>query len=186
MSTFSATVSSLSDRFVQSPRRRATLRRVLRCFAVSVGTTVLSLTILVLLAVVGHVPAGTANVIAVCCAIFPSYFLNRRYVWRRTDRHRVVDEVAPFWVLSLLGLAISTIAVARVDVLTQDWSRGLRAVALPAANLSVFALLWIVQFVILDRVIFRDRNSSAVVLPFAADDPQKDQGPNEHRSAVAR
>ena len=186
MSPITATVSSLSDHLVRSPRRRATLGRVLRCFAVSVGTTVLSLTVLVLLAVVGRVPAGTANVIAVCCAIFPSYFLNRHFVWKRRERHRVMGEVAPFWVLSLFGLAASTLAVARVDALTHAWSSGLRAVALPAANLSVFGLLWIVQFVILDRVIFRDRASSAVVLTMAAGAPQKDEGPNEHRSAAAR
>jgi putative flippase GtrA len=147
---------------------------------------VLSLTVLVLLAVVGRVPAGTANVIAVCCAIFPSYFLNRRYVWHRRDHHRVMREVAPFWALSLLGLAISTVAVAHVDVLTHAWSRGLRAIALPAANLSVFGLLWIAQFVILDRVIFRDRHTSAVVLSMAAGAPEKDQGSHEHRSAAAR
>jgi putative flippase GtrA len=186
MSHVDATVASLSDRLVHSPRRRATLGRVLRCFAVSVGTTVMSLTILVLLAVVGNVPAGTANVIAVCCAIFPSYLLNRRYVWKRQGHHRVIGEVAPFWVLSLLGLAISTIAVAHVDALTHDWSRGLRAIALPAANLSVFGLLWIAQFVILDRVIFRDRDSSAVVLALPTDDPEKDQGSDEHPSAAAR
>jgi putative flippase GtrA len=184
MSPLTATVSSLSDRLMFGSRRRATLGRVLRCFAVSVGTTVLSLTVLVLLAVVGRVPAGTANVIAVCCGIFPSYFLNRRYVWQRRGRHRVMRELVPFWVLNLVGLALSTLAVARVDALSHDWSRSLRAIALPAANLSVYGFLWIAQFVILDRVIFRDRNTPAVVLSMAGA-PEKDQGSDEHRSAAA-
>jgi putative flippase GtrA len=186
MSAVTATVSSLTDRLVGNSRRRATLGRVLRCFAVSVGTTVLSLTVLVLLAVVGRVPAGTANVIAVCCGIFPSYFLNRRCVWQRRDRHRVMGEVAPFWVLSLVGLALSTVAVARVDALARDWSTSMRAIALPAANLSVFGLLWVAQFVVLDRVIFRDRNTSAVVLALPAGAPKKDKVSDEHRSAAAR
>ena len=42
------------------------------------------------------------------------------------------------------------------------------------------------QFVILDRVIFRDRDSSAVVLALPTDDPEKDQGSDEHPSAAAR
>jgi putative flippase GtrA len=164
---------------------KATLGRILRCLVVSAGTTALSVTILVLLAVVGHVPAGTANVIAVCCGIVPSYIFNRRFVWKRNDRHRVTREILPFWALSLAGLTASTLAVARVASLTNDWSRSWRAVALPAANLSVFGVLWLVQFVILDRVIFRDHETSAIVLSLPARAPKKEQDHVDHRSAAA-
>jgi putative flippase GtrA len=165
---------------------KATLGRILRCLVVSAGTTALSATVLVLLAVIGHVPAGTANVVAVCCGIVPSYIFNRRFVWRRHDHHSVPREIVPFWALSLAGLAASTVAVARVASLTADWSRSMRAVALPAANLSVFGVLWLVQFVILDRVIFRDRETSAVVLVMpSARAHKKEQDHVDHRSAAA-
>lgn len=145
-------------------RRGTTRGRVLRCLSVSVGTTVLSATILVVLAVGLGVPAGPANVVAVMCGITPSYLGNRRWVWGRTGKGSLSREVVPFWTLSVAGLVASTIAVARVGGLTDPWSNGTRAVALPAANVAVFGALWIVQFLLLDRVIFRDRIVVDVVL----------------------
>jgi putative flippase GtrA len=129
-------------------------QRISRCLVVSVGTTLLSAAVLVALTLGAGVPAGMSNVIAVCCGIVPSYFANRSWVWAKTGRSSVVREIAPFWVLSLAGLGASTVAVARVASFTRQWSTSLRAIALPAANLSVFGVLWIVQFVLLDRVLF--------------------------------
>jgi putative flippase GtrA len=128
--------------------------------AVSVGTTALSATIIVLLTMGAGVAAGTANVLAVLCAIGPSYVANRRWAWRRDGRGDIAREVAPFWTMSLLGLVLSTLAVARVARLAGTWPATERSIALPAANLTTFTLLWIVQFFVLDRVIFRDRASS--------------------------
>ena len=142
-----------------------TLMRVVRCLCVSVGTTVLSAVVLVALALGLGVSAGIANVIAVCCGIAPSYVANRRWVWKREGRGSVTREVLPFWVLSLTGLAVSTIAVARVSALTSTWTSSARAVALPLANLSVFAALWVVQFFLLDRVIFRQRGIETCPAP---------------------
>jgi putative flippase GtrA len=93
--------------------------------------------------------------IAVGCGIVPSYLANRSWVWGKRGRSDLLREVAPFWVLSLAGLALSTIAVAAAAALTVSWDTSARAVALPAANLAVFGALWVVQFVLLDRVLFR-------------------------------
>lgn len=123
--------------------------------SVSVGTTALSACVLVALTVGAGMSGGRANVVAVLCGIVPSYLANRYWVWERRGRSSMAREVAPFWVLSLAGLAISTLSVARVDVLTAHWSAAARSIALPVANLSVFGALWIVQFVLLDRVLFR-------------------------------
>jgi hypothetical protein len=73
--------------------------------------------------------------------------------------------VLPFWALSLTGLAVSTVAVARVSSTTSAWSASSRALALPVANLSVFAALWVVQFAVLDRVIFRHRGMEPCPAP---------------------
>jgi putative flippase GtrA len=140
-----------------SLRRWTTFDRVLRCLAVSVGTTVLSAIVLVTLALGFGMPAGMANVIAVCCGIVPSYVANRRWVWHREGRGSVTREIMPFWVLSLAGLAASTASVSFAAKATAHWSSSLRVIALPAANVAAFGALWLVQFVLLDRVIFRPR-----------------------------
>jgi putative flippase GtrA len=131
------------------------VQRMSRCLFVSVGTTLLSAAVLVALALGAGVPAGSANVIAVCCGIAPSYFANRKWVWGRTGRSDLVREVAPFWLMSLTGLVVSTVAVSMTGYATGSWSTSARSIALPVANLSVFGVLWLVQFALLDQVLFK-------------------------------
>lgn len=137
-------------------RHVPTAIRMGRSLIVSAGTTLLSAVVLVVLAVGAGVPPGVANVVGTLCGIGPSYVFNRRYAWRREGRGDLRREVVPFWVLSLTGLVVSTVAVGRVGSFTTGMPDVLRAVALPLANVSVFAVLWLVQFVVLDRIVFRD------------------------------
>jgi putative flippase GtrA len=134
---------------------RAVVGRMSRCLVVSVGTTLLSAAVLVALALGAGVPAGPANVVAVGCGIAPSYLANRLWVWGRTGRGDLGREILPFWILSVAGLVASTVAVAVVASAVTGWSASARAIALPAANLSVFGALWLVQFALLEKVLFR-------------------------------
>ena len=154
------------------------VRRMARCLVVSVGTTLLSAAILVALALGAGVPAGPANVIAVVCGIVPSYLANRRWVWRRAGRGDFRREVVPFWVLALAGLALSTVAVAAVASAAAQWSTSARAIALPVANLSAFAALWLVQFVVLDKVLF------AAPAPNATAPTRRPDGSSPNRTAA--
>ena len=125
--------------------------------SVSVATTALSVSILVTLVFGFGVAAGTANLVGVACGIPPSYFGNRHFVWKRRGRHDMAREVVPFWLLSIGGLVVSTWLVANVGTLAARWPAAARGIALPAASVAVFGVLWLVQFALLDRVIFRDR-----------------------------
>jgi putative flippase GtrA len=133
------------------------LKRAARCMVVSIFCTIFSTTILIVLAVGFGMRAGYANAIAVTCGIIPSYFANRSWVWERSGKSSVGREVAPFWVLNIAGLIISTVLVDIVGNATTHWSDTARSIALPAANLTVFGVLWILQFFVLDRYIFHDR-----------------------------
>ena len=123
-------------------------------------TTVISFTTLAAATLGLGLAAWMANVLATAVATIPSYHLNRRWTWGKRDASDLWREITPFWVLSFTGLVLSTIAVALAD----SWTRGIHITSptvhtavLFTAQLSGFGLLWIAQFVLLDRVLFADR-----------------------------
>jgi len=137
-----------------------TLRQKLsRCASVSVITTVISLGTLTIATAGLGVAAWVANVLAVSIATVPSYSLNRRWTWGLTGPSDFRRQVVPFWVLAFAGLLLSTLAVelTQVSGLAAAMPSPLLATgAVLAANLSGFAVLWVVQFVVLDRVLFAE------------------------------
>ncbi|HJM22042.1 MAG TPA: GtrA family protein [Acidimicrobiales bacterium] len=94
-------------------------------------------------------PAIGANVFAVSVAAAPAYLLNRSWVWNRSDRHSIRDEVLPFWMYSLVGLAISSVLVGVAD---RWWSS---TPIVMSANLVAYALLWVGKFFLLEKILFR-------------------------------
>ena len=131
--------------------------------SVSVVTTVISLSTLTFATVALGLTAWLANVVATAVATGPGYHLNRRWTWGRRDASDPWREIAPFWVLSFLGLALSTVAVGVTDVWASHahLDGAVRALTVSAAHVSGFGLLWVVQFVLLDRVLFaRDVTTS--------------------------
>ncbi len=138
----------------------ALVTRLGRCAGVSVITTVISLSMLAALTAGFGLEAWVANVLATAVATVPSYSLNRRWTWGKRDASDLWREVMPFWLLSFAGLVLSTIAVA----LTAAWTTGvhfgspmIQTALLLIAHLSGFGLLWVAQFILLDRVLFADR-----------------------------
>lgn len=130
--------------------------RMARCLSVSVLTTLLSLvTLAVLVGWWGTTP-WLANVIATAAGTVPSFLLNRRWVWGREGSGDLWREVVPFWALSFAGLVLSTAAVAAAAA----WASSIglvgpnRTAVLLLANVGSFAVLWIGQFLVLDRVLF--------------------------------
>ena len=102
---------------------RARLIDLVRYAAVSAISTTVGLTSLALLVVVGHWPAGWANLVGTGLGTIPSFELNRRWVWRRNDRRSLSREVVPFCLLCLVELVASSLAVHAVAGWTarQGW-----------------------------------------------------------------
>jgi putative flippase GtrA len=133
------------------------VQQMARYAIVSAIATTISLTVLALLVATRTVAAGWANVIATSAGIVPSFELNRRWVWAKQGRRSLAWEVGPFCALSFAGLGLSTLAVAA----TAHWATGAglatgpRTLAVTSANLAAFGALWVLQFVLLDKVLFR-------------------------------
>jgi len=140
------------------------LRKLFRYAAVSVVSTSVSLTILAVLVATSMTTAGWANVIATSVGTIPSFELNRRWVWGRTGRRSLWTEIGPFCALSFSGLALSTLAVSVAAGWAASAGPGTaaRAMVADAANVGTFGTLWVVQFLLLDRVLFGRRRPASV------------------------
>jgi putative flippase GtrA len=105
--------------------------------------------------VLSEVPA---NILANAVATVPSYYLNRKWVWGKGGRSHFWREVVPFWVLSFVGLAFSSLAVWLAGNFARNHGYGHATTTLlvNAANLFSFALLWVVKFIIYNKLFHID------------------------------
>jgi len=134
-----------------------TLRKLLRYAAVSAVTTTISQTILAVLVATRTTGAVTANVIATMVGTVPSFELNRRWVWNKHGRRSLGGEMLPFAVLSAAGLGLSSLAVAIASHFVEHWSMTTRTLTIQLASVTAFGIVWLVQFVLLDKVLFKRR-----------------------------
>jgi putative flippase GtrA len=139
-------------------------RQLIRYAGVSIIATVTGLTVLGLLVGIAGVGVVAANLIATAAGTVPSFELNRRWVWSRTDKRSVAREVIPFCALSFTGLVVSTMTVRTASALASHTGPLLHTGAVELANLSAYGSLWVLQFVLLDRVLFSRRPDRQVVL----------------------
>ena len=135
---------------IASLLERPVVRKLLRYSAASVVGVVVGQSCLFLFYGVLELPGVVANLLAVAISSVPAYLINRYWVWQKRDRNDLRREVIPFWGMALLGLVLSSIAVAVVDDRT-DWPP-----AIAAANLGGFGVLWIAKFFVLDKVLFAE------------------------------
>jgi putative flippase GtrA len=140
-----------------SPMLRRRLAQLIRYGMVSAIATATSLAILTGLVASDTMRPAPANITATLVGMIPSFELNRRWVWGGVGRPSVRRQLVPFMVLSLIGLLLSTAAVGAAGRLAVDagWSNEATAVASAIANLAAFGSVWVAQFFILDRVLFR-------------------------------
>jgi len=113
------------------------------------GVVSSTLTLFVLLELVGMDPVP-ANIIAVTVGAVPNYLVNRAWTFGKRGSHSFTREVLPFWGMALLGLIISTFAVAWA---AQRWEDN--TLVIVAANIGSFGVLWVARFFILERVLFK-------------------------------
>jgi putative flippase GtrA len=133
------------------------LTKLFRYAGVSAVSTTVSLVVLVSLVATASLSSGWSNVIATAVGTVPSFELNRRWVWGRSGRRSLGTEVVPFCALSFLSLAVSTLAVSLATAWASaaGWGNSIRAGVAVAANMSTFGAIWLAQYFLLDRILFR-------------------------------
>jgi putative flippase GtrA len=133
--------------------------KLVRYASVSAVATTTSLVTLTLLVTCTAMSPGWANIVATALGTVPSFELNRRWVWARADRRSLTRQVIPFVALTVVELTASTLAVQAAGqwALDHGVSHLARAVIVDGANIVAFGTLWVVQFVVCDRLLFRAR-----------------------------
>jgi putative flippase GtrA len=130
-----------------------------RYAAVSAISTSISLTILGTLVATRTVSAGWANIIATAIATVPSFELNRRWVWAHAGPRSLHKQAMPYFGLTFAGLGLSTLLVSTATGMASHdhASTAVRTGVALCANLVGFGTVWIIQYVMLDKILFRRR-----------------------------
>lgn len=137
--------------FLQTPRGRKLFRYLMG----SVITTIFSFVVLTLVYGVFRVWSQVPSaVFANGVTTIPSYFLVRNWAWEQSGPGHVWREIVPFWVTSIIGIALSMGAAA----LARDYSQAHHlhhfgaTVVVDGANLMTFVVLWIGKFLVFNRL----------------------------------
>lgn len=126
-------------------------RRLMKYGGVTVVSTVVGVSSLIVGLYVFDWHPIFANFISVCMSTPPAYLLNRQWVWEQdSGGHSVAGEIGPFWIVTLLGFVVSTLAVGVVSELTE------RRLVIVFTQIAAFGSLWLIKFVFLEKVLWKD------------------------------
>jgi putative flippase GtrA len=129
--------------------------KVVRYTLVSVISAITSLLLLTILFGVLRVGSEVVcTLIANISAGVPSYYLNRRWVWGKGGRSHIWRELLPFWVMSItgIGFALYAASLAQGFANTHHLQHLARTVLVIGANVAAFGILWLLKFLILNRL----------------------------------
>jgi putative flippase GtrA len=135
-------------------------QKFFRYSMVSVVAIVISEIVLLFCAGIIGWSAVVSNTVATAVATLPSYELNRKWAWGKSGRGHLMKEVIPFWVLSFIGWGFSTICVDLVEKAAKNagYSHLVRTGLVGLTAIAAFGVLWVVKFIIFNKVLFKHGN----------------------------
>ena len=150
----------MSETTADRPRSRSTLAQALSerplihkfwkyCMTSVVGV-VMGQSLIFLFASILDWSWGWSNVTAVAISTLPTYYISRAWVWQKRGKSSLYAEVVPFWVMTFLGLLLSTVAVVALENRYPD-----SKILANVGNVAGFGVLWLAKFFILDRILFK-------------------------------
>ena len=97
---------------------------------------------------------AVSSTIAWLAGAVPNYWLNRSWTWQRTGRPSFRREVAPYVAIILMTLLLAAVVTRGVDgwLRDADVSGATRTVAVAAAFLGVYVIMFAVRYLLLDRL----------------------------------
>ena len=130
-------------------------RKIFRYSMVSVISTAVSLIVISLVYGVFKIWTEVPSTIfGNAVATFPSYWLNRQWAWGKSGRSHFWKEVAPFWFMSILGIAFSIVGASFARHVGHSLKLGHfeQTVLVLVFNLLSFAIFWVVKLLIFNRL----------------------------------
>lgn len=92
---------------------------------------------------------GPANLLAAVIVAFPAYLMSRWWVWQLDGKPSWKREIVPFWLISILGLVVSTATSAGADAAFDDpW-------LISVGSLVGYVIAWVLKFFVLDKLFTR-------------------------------
>jgi putative flippase GtrA len=151
------------ERILLPTRGDSSVHKFIRYTMVSGIAVVISQVTLVLCTGVFGLSAILSNTVAAVISTPASYELNRKWAWGRSGKSHLWREVAPFWGFTLIGYLGSTGTVQLADSMTK--SHGvhgvLRVLAIMGAQLFAYGVVWIVKFLVFNRIVFAAKPTEA-------------------------
>ena len=89
-----------------------------------------------------------ANVSAWLVSTVPAYLLSRYWVWQQSGSNSVKSEIAPFWILALIGLAFSTFCIWIAGFFSEN------SFVLIGVNFCAYGIVWVAKYFVLDRLMW--------------------------------
>jgi len=122
--------------------------KLLRYCGVSAFNVLLgSGTFLICLAVFDLAPLP-ANLIAWVVSTGPAYLLSRYWVWEQSGSSSVKSEIAPFWILALIGLGFSSLCVTLAGLWIEN------PLVLLAVQFCAYGVVWVAKYLVLDQLMW--------------------------------
>jgi putative flippase GtrA len=85
-----------------------------------------------------------------------SYVLSRYWIWPNANRSRAGRQLAWYWVIAFVGLVAASWVTG--ETASHASEKGvLRVAVVGLAYLATYATLWVVKFVLYQRLLFADR-----------------------------
>ena len=130
------------------------LRRLWR-FAVTSGVaTVVSEATLVALYATGTLGAAGSAIVATAVGTGPAYLLSRYWIWPDANRSRPGRQAAAYWLVSLIGLVLSS-AASELAAANAPAGHAAHVAVVATVYIGTYVALWLGKFAVCQGLLFK-------------------------------